>query len=328
MLATPDGGRTWTPITQLAACLTQCGAGAEQVTDIRFASPAIGYLYDSFASSPLLLTTDGGHRWSVEPGRATVALDVSGGQATRVSASGTGCPGPCRWSIDEAALGSNAWNTVDVPATTNHVSAQLARQGSASYTLFPGNLASGAGSQQADLYISQAGGAQWSHQSDPCGSPGSDPDDAQAIAAAPDRVLAVLCAPRHGGPGFLIVATDAGASYGNREKVPLAGGSQLAASSPTSLLVGNAGELGPSLYRYRFRLFHSNGGGRPWRAVVDQDSGVSQVIPESWDSRPSPTAGGSPPPAPFGLPPTPEPAGPDRDFSGRPRPVSSLPAPG
>ncbi len=236
--------------------------------------------------------------------------------------------GPCRWSIDEAALGSNAWSTVDFPATTNHVSAQLARQGSASYTLFPGNLASGAGSQQAELYISQDGGAQWSHQSDPCGSTGSDPDDAQAIAAAPDRVLAVLCAPRHGGPGCLIVATDAGASYGNREKVPLAGGSQLAAASLTSLLVGNAGELGPSLYRYRFRLFHSNDGGRPWRAVVDQDSGVSQVIPESWDSRPSPTAGGSPPPAPFGLPPTPEPAGPDRDFSGRPRPVSSLPAPG
>ncbi len=141
MLATPDGGRTWTPITQLNACLTQCGAGAEQVTDIRFASPAIGYLYDSFASSPLMMTTDDGHRWSVEPGRATVALDVSGGQATRVSASGTGCPGPGRWSIDEAALGSNAWSTVDV-------SAQLARQGSASYTLFPGNLASGAGSHR------------------------------------------------------------------------------------------------------------------------------------------------------------------------------------
>jgi hypothetical protein len=138
VLATPDGGRTWTPITQLAACLTQCGAGAEQVTDIRFASPAIGYLYDSFASSPLMMTTGGGHRWSVEPGRATVALDVSGGQATRVSASGTGCPGPGRWSIDEAALGSNAWSTVDVPATTNHVSAQLARQGSASYTLREG----------------------------------------------------------------------------------------------------------------------------------------------------------------------------------------------
>ena len=95
-----------------------------------------------------MMTTDGGHRWSVEPGRVTVARDVSGGQATRVSASGTGCPDSCRWSIDEAALGSNAWSTVDVPATTNHVSAQLARQGSASYTLFPGNLASGAGSHR------------------------------------------------------------------------------------------------------------------------------------------------------------------------------------
>ena len=149
-----------------------------------------------------MMTTDGGHRWSVEPGRATVARDVSGGQATRVSASGTGCPDSCRWSIDEAALGSNAWNMADVPATANHVSAQLARQGSAIYTLFPGNLASGAGSQQADLYISQAGGAQWSHQSDPCGSTGNDPDDAQAIAAAPDRVLAspVRAPPR--GPGL------------------------------------------------------------------------------------------------------------------------------
>jgi len=60
VLATRDGGRTWTPITQLAACLTQRGAGAEQVTDVRCASPAIGYLYDSFASSSF---DDDHRRW-------------------------------------------------------------------------------------------------------------------------------------------------------------------------------------------------------------------------------------------------------------------------
>lgn len=280
VLGTTDGGEHWTILSQLDACLTSCAVDAEVVSGIRFATPAIGYLYGSlYGTSPMMVTTDGGVTWSVETGPYAVALDISGGEAMRISSPHAGCPGPCDMAIDTAPLGSNDWSTVFVPTPTYQDGAALARQGADVYALFSGNPASGASStQHADLYISQDGGLLWRHQDDPCGGTGTAPDDAVSIAAATQGVLAVLCVPRQGGSDFVIVSTDAGATYGIPRTLPLRGSDQIAAASARSLVVANAasGGSGPFVYQ----LVHSADGGVHWKIAVTYRSDVSQVVPQ------------------------------------------------
>lgn len=284
VLATQNGGRRWIALAQLSACLlpvthgrSGCSTGEQQVSNLVFASAKDGYIYADDGESPLLITTDGGADWTVESGRPTAALEISRGEAVRVSDSHPGCPGPCNFSIDEAPVGSNHWTTIDIPTPANNDSAQLAIAGDDMYALFPGSLAAGAGTQQADLYISQDSGAQWTHQGDPCGISGTVANDAQTMAVAAQGVLAVLCAPRGGGTDFVIVSSTAGASFGGRETVPLPLTTQLAATSATNLVVGsgNAGVSGT----YAYRLLYSSNGGATWQTVVDHSAAVTSVEP-------------------------------------------------
>ena len=279
VLRTTNGGQSWANLAQLGACLMKCGVGAEIVTNIRFATSEIGYLYGAISgNSPSMMTTDGGHDWTVEPGRYTVALDISAGEAMRISSTGAGCPGPCDMTIDVAPLASTQWTTVFIPTPTYDDGAELLRQGADVYALFPGNPASGAAStQHADLYISQDGGSLWQHEDDPCGYTGTMPDDAQSIAAAPQGVLVVLCDLRGQGSGFIIVSTDAGASFGSRESIPV-GFTQLAAASSSSLVVGNAANSGgPGPIPYQ--LLYSGDGGQHWRTAVNLEAQASAVPP-------------------------------------------------
>lgn len=281
VLTTTNGGRSWATLTQLDACLnlTQCGGAADIVTNIRFATPEIGYLYGAISgNSPIMLTTDGGHDWTVEPGPYTVALDLSGGEAMRISSPHGGCPGPCDPSIDVAPLGSNLWTSVLAPTPTYNDGAELVRQGAEVYTLFPGNRQDGVvSSQHADLYISMDGGAHWRHEDDPCGYTGTTANDAQTIAAAPQGVLVVLCAPRPQGASFIIISTDEGATFGSPEPIP-AGFTQLAAASSSSLVLGNAANSGgPGPIPYQ--LLYSGDGGQQWRTVVTLEALASPVPP-------------------------------------------------
>jgi photosystem II stability/assembly factor-like uncharacterized protein len=278
VLGTRDGGRVWTQLAHLRACSSTCTlVGEEQVSAITFASPEIGYIYGALGVSPLMMTTDGGQAWRVEAGRDTAALALAGTVVIRVSSSGVGCPGPCDWSIDEAALASRSWTSVATPATDNHYSAQLLVQGSDVYALFPGSLAQGSGTQQGSLYVSLDGGAAWVERADPCGYTGSMPDDAQEMAAAPNGVLAVLCEPRvdEGSGFFVIVSTDAGVLFGNREPIPVDWGQQLAATSATKLYVGNNDVVGQGSYVYK--LISSSNGGQTWTTVVNFRGRVGQT---------------------------------------------------
>jgi hypothetical protein len=259
----------------------QCPVKAEVVDNIRFATSEIGYLYGAdYGTSPMMMTTDGGSHWTVERGPYTVALDVSGGKAMRISSPHGGCPGPCDPTIDVAPLGSNQWTTVFVPTPTYYDGGELVRQGADVYTLFPGNLEDGAASSQhADFYISEDGGSLWEHEDDPCGYTGTTADDAQSIAAAPGGILVVLCDPRPQGSGFIIVSADAGATYSSREPIPL-GFTQLAAASATSLVVGNADNTGgPGTIPYE--LLYSRDGGQQWQTVVDEQA-VASALPPSF----------------------------------------------
>ncbi len=282
MLGTTDGGQQWTTLAKLSACLqlATCALGAEVVTGIRFATPEIGYLYGAlYGTSPLMITTDGGMSWSVEPGLFTVALDVSGGEAMRVISPHAGCPGPCDMAIEVAPLGSNDWTTVLDPLPTFQNGADLVRQGADVYALFPANPVGGAAStQDVDLYISQDGGSLWRHEEDPCGYTGTIPDDAVSIAAAPQGVLAVLCVRRPEDSDFLIVSTNAGATYGRPSTIPLQLPNQIAAASASSLVVANANSSGSLPFAYQ--LLHSSDGGIQWQTVVDYHAEVGQVVPE------------------------------------------------
>lgn len=242
-----------------------------------FATDKIGYLYGA-TNSPLLMTTDAGVHWTPQSGRATVALAVSGGQAIRVSSDGAGCPGPCDMTIDKAPVGSDDWSTIFMPTPAYDDGAQLAWQGSDVYALFPGNIASGAGNQQADLYISQNAGATWSHQADPCGFTGTVANDSRTFSAAPNGVLAVLCEARPGGSDFVILSSNAGASFGTREPIPMPISCQLAAASASNLVVGCATTGGNGPYTYQLR--RSSDGGASWQTVVNHVAAITSVVPD------------------------------------------------
>jgi hypothetical protein len=79
------------------------------------------------------------------------------------------------------------------------------------------------------------------------------------------------------GSGFIIVSTNAGATYGSREPIPR-GFTQLAAASATVLVVGDANNTGgPGPIPYE--LLHSSDGGQQWQTVVDQQAVASAVPP-------------------------------------------------
>ncbi|MGC1184847.1 MAG: hypothetical protein WBA31_06815 [Candidatus Dormiibacterota bacterium] len=278
VLGTSDGGTRWTLLSAVSACLSGCQPSQEQVNSIQFASAEDGYLFDSLGTSPLMITSDGGRQWAVQTGaRATVAMAVEGSKTLRISSSGGGCPGPCNWAIDESTVDSTQWTTVDTPSTAYNDSAQLVVSGSDAYALFPGNIAAGAGTQQADLYISQDDGSQWAHQGDPCGDTGSTPDDAQSVAAAPGGVLVVVCALRTDGSEFVIVSSNAGGSFGSPETVPLTSARQVAATSASKLFVGNGyfGYNTPSS-TFTVQLLASSNGGETWDTAVEE-TGKSNV---------------------------------------------------
>lgn len=282
VIGTSDGGTRWTVLAAVAACLSDCQPSQEQVNSIEFASAEDGYLFDSLGTSPLMITTDGGRQWTVQSGaRTTVAMAVDGSKVLRVSSSGAGCPGPCNWAIDESTAGSSQWSTTDTPSTANNESAQLVASGSDAYALFPGSIASGAGTQQADLYISQDGGSQWVHQSDPCGYTGSTPDDAQSIAAAPGGILVVVCELRTDASESVIVSSNSGASFGSPETVPLNDSDQVAAISASKLFVGDGyfGYTTPST-TFTDQLLASSNGGETWDTAVEE-TGKSDVAVNS-----------------------------------------------
>jgi hypothetical protein len=81
------------------------------VRGLRFANPNVGYAYGSTA---LYLTTNGGAAWSTRPGQAD-AIEVSNGTVLRISHDTEGCPPRCTYQVSTAAVGTTAWQPVDLP---------------------------------------------------------------------------------------------------------------------------------------------------------------------------------------------------------------------
>ncbi|HEV3289853.1 MAG TPA: sialidase family protein, partial [Streptosporangiaceae bacterium] len=174
LAATTDGGRTWTALpdppgrildpTGLGGC-----APAACVSQVRFATPTVGYLF----GPALFQTSDGGRSWHRVPSRPVEALEPSAGTVVRVVFDHTGCPGPCDRAVQETTAGSAHWRTLlRIPAGSagEGVAAQVVRQGtSVIYVLVYGNPAGGAGTAHAVIFRSTDGGRTWQHGPDPCG---------------------------------------------------------------------------------------------------------------------------------------------------------------
>ncbi len=107
---TTDGGQYWQVLPDPPAAIqegtTDCTVNA-CVSQVSFASPTIGYLY----GPALLMTTDGGLTWHVQPGLQTGTLTIADGQVYCGAFTSDGCPGPCQRSLQEAPV----WRGPDRP---------------------------------------------------------------------------------------------------------------------------------------------------------------------------------------------------------------------
>src|SRR5207237_8896480 len=173
--------------------------------------------------------------------RPVEARDPSSDTVVRTVYDHTGCPGPCDRTVEEAPAGSTSWQTLlrlgQPRGDSQEIAAQAIREASqVIYVPIYGDQAAGAGSQHTIIFRSLDAGRTWRRLADPCGGSGRRVYDAVALAAAPARIVAALCAPRSGRPSgeFVLTSADAGSSWRPRHRVP--GSPRLiAAASPRTL---------------------------------------------------------------------------------------------
>jgi photosystem II stability/assembly factor-like uncharacterized protein len=273
---TTDAGRHWQrlpdpPATALAGML-DCLSARACVSQVSFASPAIGYLY----GPSLLMTTDGGLTWKARPGLETETLTIAGGQAYRVAYTSGGCPGPCRPSLQEAPAGSANWRTLiaRLIEPDRSDSAQIAVSGTDVLVAMYGSLG-GPVLAQADVYRSADGGGTWRQAADPCGpSPrGPGPNnlsmekDLIGLAASPGGFVAGLCFTRARNSTFVITSADAGTNWRPASASPPGQGlGFITAASPATIAVASGATGGSGAYTAR--LLVTTDGGRHWVTVA------------------------------------------------------------
>jgi hypothetical protein len=273
VLTTTSGGAPWTKVGTIATPSNCSGCGLVGVSHIRFANPLDGYAF----GPSFFTTTDGGVTWTQQNGPYVVALEPVGLNVMRISFTQTGCPGPCDLSVQLAAVGSTAWQTLTGPFQGDSV--QLVRQGNEAYAAVYGNPAGGVDAH-ATLMLSQDGGTTWGDRADPCGDVGGVEFDSTAIAAAPQGVVAVLCVDRmQPARAFVDVSTDSG--------VVFAAGSILTASNPlgtlavtsaSNLFVGTVGGTGTGSSQWV--LLASPDGGQSWHQAIVQSGNLEPSFPE------------------------------------------------
>lgn len=272
---TDDGGARWEqlpdPPAQLQDGTVDCSTHA-CVSNVRFASADVGYLY----GPALLMTTDAGRTWQVEPGLSVETLTVAGGRVYRVAFDHSGCPGPCDPTLQDAAIGSGVWHTLIQPLAQPGQSgnAQIVASGAALLLASYGNPAAGVGSAQAVLYRSDDGGVSWQREDDPCGRSDTagtaQEEDLRSLAAASGRFFAGLCNPRfvNGSSvnGSLVTSADGGASWQVAGPLPNVANGLVAAASPTRLAVatGPVGGIGA----FTAHLFVSTDAGKHWTSAA------------------------------------------------------------
>jgi hypothetical protein len=269
---TSDGGRSWVGIHAPAAFLAQtdtCQARCDLISQLRFATPLIGYAYgiDSF-----FMTTNGGNSWLKQPGFA-YALEVVGGSVLRVSAQAAGCAPGCTFTVQRAAIGSGSWQNVALPSGGRTAGALLAASGSTVVLATLANPAGGAQDAQAVLFVSADAGNSWRAIGEPCPQAAGGEVDTTAVSVAPDESITALCRSRGPSGGlFTVTSTDAGRHFTAGVALPgtaAASSSGFAAASARVLVVSAD------------RLYRSDDGGAQWSVVPSGPAQASFVGFES-----------------------------------------------
>jgi photosystem II stability/assembly factor-like uncharacterized protein len=275
VLTTTDGGATWTKVGTIPSPSNCTTCGLVGVSHIRFANALDGYAF----GPGFFTSSDGGATWTQPAGPNVVALEPVGSNVMRISFTQTGCPGPCDLTVQSAAAGSTAWQTVRGPFQADSV--QLVRQATDAYVAVYGNPAGG-GVGSTTMMISQDDGATWGERADPCDEVGGDEFDTVAISAAPQSVLVALCRDRaQPQRSYVAVSTDSGMVFTAQSMLPNSRPAgpfgAVAATSATSLFVGTAGASGTG--RAQWTLLASSDGGQTWRQAVVQRGTLQPNFP-------------------------------------------------
>ena len=212
-----DNGRTWhsitpPPVTAQIPGVDTGGCGSVCASSLRFATPAVGYVFSGGSSGALFMTTDGGHHWRRQAGDAD-ALESLDGNVLRVSDAGCDPPG-CRYTVQVSAIGSASWAPVALPGAgaSAAVGVVLARSGSHAYLLGTGHVAGGAQHATSTLWSSADDGRHWTNRGEPCPQ-GATEVDSTALTTAPDGTVVVLCRNRVTGRQFVALSSDGGAHF-------------------------------------------------------------------------------------------------------------------
>lgn len=280
LLGTSNGDRSWhrltAPTRGPAAAYDTCPHGQPCVSQVRFATPSIGY---AFGPSPLL-TTDGGKHWRRLPGKNASSLEIANGSAARVAYTGTGCAGQ-PYQLQSAPTGTTSWHAISAPPIIMICPPVLYRQGTRMVLVGYGNPAGGV---RSTALINRSGdeGQTWASAPDKCG--GKD-GYASGVALAPPNVLVLICQhqmPRRSGgyaPAWIRVSTDGGASFGPDKivpsLVPVTSGTieryQIAAASSGRMLIA---ESSP----HSTKILLTQNGGRTWSATLSLPSGATVLL--------------------------------------------------
>ena len=281
LLGTQDGGSSWrrltAPTTAAGGPPDTCPSGRQPcVQQVRFATPLIGYAYDP----SLLVTTDGGGRWSQVTGTDVSSLEAADGTAARVASNGTGC-GQTSSQVDTAPVGSSGWRALPAPAIDQMCPPTLYRQGQRLVLVGYGNAAGGVPAT-AQIARSDNAGKTWASGPDQCGGTSGY---ASSVALGPPDVLVLLCQDQKPssngtyGPPWVRVSANGGASFGPDQQLvsgPAAPPGtilhyQLAAASDRRLLVVETGQDGS-------RAVLTENGGQSWSPALSMAPGASVVL--------------------------------------------------
>jgi Neocarzinostatin family len=268
-----DGGANWIELPATAALVPpaghctseQCASG---VSGVAFANLAVGYLY----GPALFMSSNGGESWQPVSGPKVAALAVGDGRAFRVAYTHSGCPGPCTPSLQSAPVGSSRWQTVLEPKAMGAARFQILVSGEDVYLVMYGDIAAGAGTQQAILFRSVDAGATFARLTDPCaGTPGGlgAPHVLTALAAAPDGILEGVCTPRAGsGVRSLITSIDAGSAWDPPRTLPPGTFGVIAAASASTIAVSTGPRGGSGTITSA--LLITTDGGATWRSAATE----------------------------------------------------------
>jgi photosystem II stability/assembly factor-like uncharacterized protein len=282
---TTDGGEHWEPLPSVPAQVgaVDCSQVA-CVSDVAFASSTVGYLY----GPALLMTTDGGYSWRLQPGLQVEVLAAAGGRVYRVAYEHGGCSGPCNPELQEAAIGSSAWHTVvGQLAYAGRSSGQIVGYAPSLLFALYGNLAMGY--SPAVVYRSTDGGASWKQTPDPCGGQQSTRTaqplglrpELTDLAAAPGGFFAGLCTTAENSRQSLVTSTDGGATWRAVDAIGLVQAGALAAASPTTL-AATTSAIGGGNGTFTAEVSESTDGGHHWiAAATDAQPVTVEGIPAS-----------------------------------------------